>query len=315
MRKLIIILLYCLGNLIAQDIWTAFSIETCVLEKITYPWGEELSLQIKGSANAQLVDESIRINVFFENTEFKEYYILLKQSNYNNIVFSLFKEPLNNPMQSIAAGTYTVNFNLLINEYSQIQKEKLKQLSQGKQIRSYSYSFTIGTEEEIKAQNKENKVFYLRQIKALNNLLDDIFIQQKFVFQPTRPNNPYYQTTEKFNMQAWRDWFQKINKELEEQNLILQQQYKKLYTLRYPQTHQYLEIYNLLIKKIALQYANAVYNFKKAPDSKFVPPYKMDELYEELNGIYNMHQEMQKELKVNIKKVLGYFPPPPVLRP
>lgn len=311
------LILLCLFScfISSQDTWTAFSIDKCILEKHIYPWGEELSLEIRGIANSQLQGEYIDISISFNNNVFQSYNIILNKSKYNSIHFSLSEEPINTPHQRIIPGVYTIFIELRKNKNNSIQKEKFKELSSGRAIRSYTYSFSIGTEEEQKNQSKEEKIFYLKQIRTLNNILDDIFIQQKFVFQPKRPNNPYYQKTEKFNMQAWRSWFQKINAQFDEEKRLLRQHSAYSFVLVYPRTHQYLYTYTSLLEDIAGKYANAVYKFKKEPNAKFIPPYKMDELYEELNGIYNMHQEMQKELKVNLKKVLGYFPPPPVLRP
>jgi len=313
---LILFLCICYCTLLySQDIWTPFSIEQCSLDKNIYPWGEELSLKIKGNANSNLQNESIIIIVSFNENIFKVYPIFLKKSNHNNINFSLLQEPINTPYQEITAGIYSVTIKLNLDESDSTQKEKIQKLSQGKKIRSYTQKFTIGKEDEIKEKIKENKVVYLKIMRDLNNILDDIFIQQKFAIQPKRSNNPYYKTPDKFEMQAWRNWFQEINNKINTQKNLLRHHKEHSLLLLYPLTHQYLYVYSSLLEDMASEYANAIYQFKRNPDAKFVPPYTMDELYSELNKIYNMHQEMQKELKVNIKKVLGYFPPPPVLRP
>ena len=305
---------YCI-KLYTQDIWTAFSIEQCSLDKNIYPWGEELSLSIKGSANSQLQDESIVVWIAFNEQIFKTYHISLQKSSYNNIPFYLLEESINTPYQLIISGNYSVIAKLELDESDPSQKEKIQNLSQGKPIRSYTYKFPIGKEEDSKAQIKESKIVYLKIMRELNNILDDIFIQQKFAAQPKRPNNPYYKTPKQFEMQAWRNWFQEVNKKIETQKSLLRRHKEHSLLLLYPLTHQYLYVYSSLVEDMAGDYANAVYHFKREPDSKFSPPYTMDELYSELNKIYNMHQEMQKELKVNLKKVLGYFPPPPILRP
>lgn len=304
-----------LNCIFSQDTIQVFKIFNCQLKCNRYLWGDELSLSIQGRASSYLKGGSLKVSLFYDNQILQEFPIILASSQNKDIDFSLTKERINKATEDIFAGIYKVTIEMIIENQPQQVVERLQNILQGKAIQKYSIQETIGTPEQNKQQRREMRNLCLELLKEYNLACDELFLTRKKALSPALSENPFYKNRQ-FDNVVWRGWCLDFIKRLESDSQRIKNYKKSINIFYYTKTYKFLLSYHSMLLDLSQTYANAIYQAHKTPQSKYSEPYNYQMLYKKLQFLRSFHQEIEKELKVDLKTKLGlgYFPPPPIFR-
>lgn len=311
----ILFLFLLLTCLLAQDTVQVFKIFNCQLKCNNYLWGDELSLSIQGRAMSYLKGGSLKVSLFYDDQFLQEFPIILTANHNREIDFSLTIERINEATADIFAGIYKVTIELIMANQPQQVAEKLQSILQGKTIQNYSIKETIGTPEQNKQQRREMRNLCLELLKQYNLACDELFLTRKTALSPRLPKNPFYKNRQ-FDHVAWRVWCLNFIKRLESYSQQIKNYKKSINIFYYTKTYKFLLFYHSMLLELTQTYANAIYQAHQTPQFKYNEPYNYTTLYKKLQFLRSTHQEVEKELKVDLKTKLGlgYFPPPPIFR-
>ncbi len=316
--KILAILLFC-SLAWAQEI-SLFQLDQFELKLNPYPWGEELSLAVRGKAYSVLNGGVLTLTISYENRRVMWLNIpLVLEPEKVEIAFECAIETVNKAAQEIFPGEYVVRIEFNLQDQEREFGKKLEHKLKGRTIQVYEKKFLVGTAQRREEKLQEIQNFYLQKIAYINDLFKEFFIQRKAAVLiredvAARRENPFV-TDGKFAKEKWAQWWLGFLQKLEAEKKSLNHYALRSIVLMYPTTHHNLLSYYDVVEQMSRIYTVSLYDFyniQSQKESKYVDPYGMMGVRETLRHIRQLHQEMAQEMDVNFIKKLGYLPPPPV---
>ncbi len=309
---------FCYGPLFGQDTITLFRLDKQSLSYSSYPWGDEISLDISGYAVPDLNKGVLAVEVFYEGMRlYWNNLPLLLKPNQDNISFELVCDPINRATQKILAGEYLLRIAFYLDNQETKLAEDIKKRLGSRNIQVFEKKFQFGNPEKRKESLDEIRNFYLQRIKAINDLFADLGTQQRNAMLVQRDlkfnkSNPFIKNNA-FSKDLWSAWWLAFLQKLEEEKKILDKNNQKYLVQFYPTTHIHLLTYNEIIEQLSRTTTISIYEFYKInanSESQKVDNYRVEGFRDILRYIREMHIAMEKEMNINLKSKLGYFPPP-----
>ena len=301
-----------------------FQIKKIEFQSVSYPWWNELRLTIKGQSSypAILHNRYLNIAVYYQKLRITGLRLSLV-SKKSPLTFSQTWEPINNAYQKILPGEYTVvvkfdpeNFDLNFRSRWQQWKQKLEQKGVGIKTEYYQ-TFPLGGKEDYVRYQQAHKEFFIERMRQLNDLfgkLQDKEHQALRISQDSRLgiDNPFAEYG-RFSLPKWQHWLtynfiEKLKQEREQ----LQRHRKSNFAPIYPYTLKNMDDYCFLLSKFAGIFTRELYNkYRIQKDQRnIMAREQIENRYHLMRHIQFLHSKSAREMEINLRKELGYLPPP-----
>lgn len=309
-----------------EDLFKINDMETRI-EYFNYPWGEEISAKVQGYANNVLHRATLTVTILYEGKRITWASIPLHASGRSDIRFAWEQNPINKAAQEIFAGEYTLRLELNLSHQEATFSNQLKEILQEQNYTLDSKNPVlqfIEKKQYIKDTNQhdtqweENQNFYIERIKNINGLFREFFSNRQLALalkRKTRQNqeNPFAVNGE-FSPEKWSQYWLEFNHQLEQEKKLLARFPEQVVVMLYPTTQNHLLFYCEMIENTTRFYNKALFDaYQIANDiPRQQGPYNMMDLRDILRQMREMHQDMGREMRVDLVKKIGYLPPPSI---
>ena len=280
-----------------------FKVQSIKLYTESYPWLDELYLEVDGVARRGLNDALITVSIYHENQRVRWYDVLVKNVE-GRLVFSGKWGPINQGVEEIQAGIYTVKVEVSLEKQSRKMFQLLTAKLRDEKISSYEKKFAIGSAAKRKREQQENRLYYLEKIKAMQSIYEEMINNRNAVFRHIVKSNE-----KKMTIKQWRSWFNNsFTTSLAKLKQSLEKREKQFFSLRYKTTHDNIKLYCKFLKEMTVSYTKSFYDYyRKKRDYR--PPYTNRQFTTHLRYIRQLHVESQKDMEIDLEKQLGFMPP------
>ena len=273
------------------------------LYKESYPWLDELYLEVEGVAHRNIAGGLITVSLYQGEERIRWFDIVLKNSK-RRVRFKEKWGPFNKGTQEIQPGVYTVKVDFILEKQSPKMYKRLTKTLKKQKVKSFQKNFTIGSKNQRRKQLSSNEKFYLNRMLALQKIFDEMLKNRNGVF--------HYILKEKkqaMTIVQWRNWVNgKFFPNLRKQKALLEKREKQFLSLQYEKTHKNLRLYCELLKDIAANYTRSFYVYYKKR-GYYRPPYSNIQFTQHLRYIRQLHFESQKEMNIELEDKIGFIPP------
>lgn len=249
-----------------------FSLQDAALQYETYPWGNELSLAVVGSADTTLKQCSLSVTVWYCGECARSQSILLPAAPdgmETTIRFSEHWGPLNNAWEDVLSGEYEIRVELQFDQQPPHLRTPLEKLLAGRPIQAQSKKLYWGNQEAFRREDTAIKAFFSERMAKLHRLtqqLDKNVQLAMSVPQAIRKNQPNaFRRTgyAEFDAVAWRTWLSNFLAELEQEHKAYNTFHKKIFSRRYGVAKNSLNEYYGLMLRLAKISSLQVYKTNK----------------------------------------------------
>ncbi|BBM86483.1 hypothetical protein [Candidatus Uabimicrobium amorphum] len=280
-----------------------FRVKNIKLYTENYPWLDELHLQVDGAARKGLNNTLITISIYHETQRVRWYDVLVKNVD-GRLVFGGKWGPINNGVEEIQAGVYTVKVEVSLEKQSRKMFQLLTTKLRGQKIKAFEKKFPIGSAARRKREKKQNQQYYLEKIKTIQNIYEEMITNRNSVFR-----HIIKAKEKKMTIKQWRSWFNNsFNTRLTQLKQSLEKREKQFFSLRYKTTHDNIKLYCKFLKEMTVNYTKSFYEYYRKK-SRYRPPYTNRQFTTHLRYIRQLHVESQKDMQIDLESKLGFMPP------
>ena len=280
-----------------------FKVRSVKLYTESYPWLDELHLEVDGFARKGLDDALITVSIYHETQRVRWYDVVVKDVE-GRLVFGGKWGSINNGVEEIQAGIYTVKVEVFIEKQSRRMFQLLAIKLRDQKISSFEKKFAIGSTAQRKRQQNQNQTYYLEKIKAIQSIYEEMINNRNAVFRHIMKANE-----KKMTIKQWRSWFNsRFTTSLASIKQSLEKREKQFFSLRYKTTHNNIKLYCKFLKEMTASYTKSFYDYYRKKN-RYRPPYSNRQFTTHLRYIRQLHVESQKDMEIDLEKQLGFMPP------
>ena len=298
-----------------------FLINSAELRTVSYPWWDELYLYVTGSTHPICENTALSLSVYYNKSVVASFnMIIVKKSDTSDassswINFEQEWGPLNQAVQEIVPGTYTVEAHLNLQAQSSDFRQAWQQRFPGKIPQNYQQRIKRGSDAELVKESEQEKRFYIARMKTLNGFFQELNTTKQKFLQAYRDKRGGKQN----QLAVWETWLKTElwPKIMAEKELLEKHRQKKL-GLRYPLTHDNMKFYCSILIELSRfmsgQLATMYSSGQKSPKNAAMSSDFFSDLRSFIQQIQQLHGQSALEMKISLRQELGYLPPPGVSR-
>jgi uncharacterized protein YqcC (DUF446 family) len=290
---------------------------------ISYPWWKELYLNTSGYVDTICENAVLTFSLFYLEQRVTWFDLVIPpNSSTTNSPYLFFEKqwgPINTASQQILAGEYKITVDILWQNQSQSFHQKWNRLFPGKKPAGTARSFTLGSEQDFAQDTEHWQEFYIARMLKLNGLFKELQTQKQEALQIRYSRRPSSENAfaegGRFSSAKWEQWLQQIfyPKVVVEQK-ILKQSVRQTFPQRYPVTHTNMEAYANVLFRLSRTASMELYEayqlFQNKEEVHALDPGAIENFSAIVHYIQQLHVGSAEEMKINLRKKLGYLPPP-----